>query len=247
MYYPFPMSDISLILPTYNEGKNIEILIRRIFLALGSVQVIVIDDDSPDRTWEVAQGLRDEYPGLTVHRRIGERGLTSAIGKGIELSVGEYVGWLDCDLSMPPELFAEMMRCMDHADIALGSRYVPGGGDDRGPLRRLSSRLICSLGRGLLGTRTRDLTSGLILCRRRVLEECPIFGDYGEYCIALLFRAERKGFRVVEVPYRFMDRTQGESKTYQGLLSFILLGTRYLGMVGRLLKERFYDEKDSHV
>jgi dolichol-phosphate mannosyltransferase len=241
------MSGVSLILPTYNERGNIEPLIRRIYSALGRVEVIVVDDDSPDGTWQVARELCSTYPGLRVHRRIGERGLRSAIHKGIEISSGTLLGWLDCDLSMPPELFVEMIRCADSSDLVVGSRYVPGGGDDRPFPRRIFSRIICTLGRCLLGTESRDLTSGLILCRRRVLERLPLTGDYGEYCIALIFRAESHGFKVREVPYRFVDRARGESKTYQGLLGFLFLGTRYIGMIGRLFREKIGNEKDPHV
>jgi dolichol-phosphate mannosyltransferase len=241
------MPGISLILPTYNERGNIAALIRRIYSALQDVEVIVVDDDSPDRTWEVVQSLCPEHPDLRVHRRLNERGLRSAIEAGIHMATGTCVGWLDCDLSMPPELLVEMAASLQSADLVIGSRYVSDGGDDRPFLRQFSSLAINALGRWLLGTRTLDLTSGFVLCRRQVLEKQSLSGHYGEYCIALIFRCERAGFRVVEIPYRFTDRTQGESKTHESLLGFFSLGSRYVRMILRLFLERMAPRRELSV
>ncbi|MFH1481505.1 MAG: polyprenol monophosphomannose synthase [Pseudomonadota bacterium] len=232
------MFNLSLILPTYNEHQNIGILIHRIFTVMGGAEVIVVDDDSPDGTWEVVQALCEKYPRLRVHRRIQERGLRSAIQAGIDMSEEPFVGWLDCDLSMPPELFVEMADRLRSADLVVGSRYVQGGRDRRPFWRRFSSRIINSLGRFLLGTKIRDLTSGFILCKREVLERFRLIGDYGEYFIALIFRAESAGLKIVEVPYVFEDRTHGKSKTGGHLLDFFHLGTGYVGMIMQLFLER---------
>ena len=233
------MRGISLILPTYNERDNIAPLITRIFSALVEGEVIVVDDDSPDETWRSAQELCRKYPRLKVHRRINERGLRSAIQAGIDAAEGEYVGWMDCDLAMPPELFVDMAQCLHFFDLVVGSRYVVGGSDQRSVLRRYTSIAINILGRRLLGTKTRDLTSGFILSKRSVIQKFPLEGDYGEYCIALIFRTEASGYRVAEVPYRFIERTSGSSKTFDTLTGFFSRGKGYLGMIIRLGFERF--------
>ena len=104
------MYDISLRLPTYTGRENIEMLINRIFSSIPDVEDIIVDDDSPDRTWAAAESLRKQYPRMKVHRRANQRGLTSAIRAGIDTAEGKSVGWLDCDLSMPLELFKRMSR-----------------------------------------------------------------------------------------------------------------------------------------
>ncbi|MDP2646803.1 MAG: glycosyltransferase [Desulfobacterales bacterium] len=232
------MGNISLILPTYNERDNIEALIHRIFSALGDAEVIVVDDDSPDRTWQAAQALCNRYPQLKVFRRTHERGLRSAIQAGIDQAEGMFVGWMDCDLSMPPEVFLDMARSSATADLVVGSRYIHGGSDERSFLRRFSSRIINGLGHFLLKTRTRDLTSGFILCRHSLLDQIPLRGNYGEYCIALIFTAERAGWSVLEVPYRFDERKIGQSKTFEGLYSFLFLGATYVRMILTLFREK---------
>ncbi|MBN2688023.1 MAG: polyprenol monophosphomannose synthase [Deltaproteobacteria bacterium] len=232
------MDTVSIILPTYNERDTIEPLITRLFNALPDAEVIVVDDDSPDGTWHIAQALQPKHPRLKVHRRLNERGLTTAIQAGIDLSTGDLVGWLDCDLSMPPAVFTRMIPHFETADFVLGSRYVSGGKDDRPFLRRLSSLIICTTGRIFLGTATKDLTSGFILCRRTIVDAFPLKGYYGEYCIELIFRAERHNFTVKEIPYHFTDRAIGESKTFPSMRGFLRLGMRYLTVIARLSFER---------
>jgi dolichol-phosphate mannosyltransferase len=232
------MYDISLILPTYNERENIEMLIKRIFSSIQNVEVIIVDDDSPDRTWAAAETLRKKYPSVKVHRRVNQRGLTSAIQAGIDTAEGKSVGWLDCDLSMPPELFKNMSEHLQFAHLVVGSRYIPGGRDKRPFRRRVFSRIINSFGQYLLGTKTSDLTSGFILCRRSLIDNHRLKGVYGEYCIDLIFSAERSGFKVMEIPYNFIDRQRGKSKTCENILDLYILGSRYVAMILKKFKEK---------
>ena len=239
------MKTISLILPTFNEQSNIEKLIRRIYGVLPDAEVIVVDDDSPDKTWEIAMNLAQEFSHLKVLRRINERGLMTAISAGINMAKGDAIGWLDCDLSMPPETFVTMAKHLDNADVIIGSRYVPGGKDARPFMRKAFSPMINFIGKLLLGTKSIDLTSGFILCRRNILAEFPLTGHYGEYFIALIFRAERAGYNVFEVPYIFTDRIEGKSKTNESFFGFLFLGIRYVKMIITLAKERFFNEGKS--
>mgnify|MGYP005841260609 FL=1 len=224
--------DITLILPTYNERDNIVPLIQRALRALADYQteVLVVDDDSPDGTWQVVSQLAEQDERVRLIRRTQERGLTSAILTGIDAAHGAWVGWMDCDLSMPPEqlplLAAELAR---GADIAIGSRYVPGGRDvGHGWIGLAFSRTINLMASLLLGWRIKDYTSGFILARRQVFERIRLRGDYGEYCIDMLYRARRAGFRIVEVPYTCVPRTAGQSKTATHPLGYVKRGWKYV-------------------
>lgn len=228
---------LTMILPTYNERENIRPLIEGI---LGTVrhptQVLVVDDDSPDGTWRVVEEMAREDPRIRLLRRRDARGLTSAIATGIAQADTELVGWMDCDLSMPPERVADLVDAvMAGADIAVGSRYVPGGRDvGHGWLGRMFSRAINLFAAALLGWEIRDYTSGFVVARRRVFDRIPLRGDYGEYCIDLLTRALRLGYRVVEIPYTCVPRHSGESKTATNFWGYIRRGRKYVATVVRL-------------
>ena len=231
---------VSVILPTYNEVENIKEMIERINRVLGgNVEIIVVDDDSPDRTWAAVEGM--QMKNVRLIRRIGERGLASAIARGIAESAGEIVAWMDCDLSMPPETLPLLVRALSDADIAVASRYAPGGKDLRPLLRTLTSQVINSLSRIFLRIPVRDCDSGFIAAKKHIFNVVPLStSGYGEYCIDLLCRAAKHGFTIREIPYTFTDRTRGTSKTTQSLLSFCFLGLRYLLCV---LKLRFAKQK----
>src|SRR2546427_4268717 len=145
---------VSIILATYNERENICATIQGIFQYVSdSVEVIVVDDDSPDNTWLVANSIEDRR--VKVIRRIGTRGLATAFNRGIIESRGEIVGWMDADMSMPPRLLPQMIEKLKDYDIVIGSRYVEGAKDDRHYLRVRSeehtselqsqSNLVCRL------------------------------------------------------------------------------------------------------
>ena len=220
---PTPLS-LTTILPTYNERENIPILIEGILRHVQPpVQVLVVDDNSPDGTWQVVEEIAGREPRVRLLRRTTERGLTSAIWAGIQAADTDAVSWMDCDLAMPPEVIPQLLaRLGAGADIAIGSRYVPGGSDvGHSLMARAFSVTINLFASLLLGWRVRDYTSGFIAARRACLRRrITLRGDYGEYCIDLLARAQRLGMRVEEVPYACGARFSGESKTgdqYRGL------------------------------
>ena len=191
--------ELSAVLPTYNEGENVLPLLDRLERSLAPLayEIIVVDDDL---------------------RRVGRRGLRSAIQEGIDTSAGATVVWMDCDLSMPPEVVPALHRALAAADVAIGSRYAPGGRDARRdvPLHRLLSRALNGFVRAFLGAEITDYTTGFVCASRRVLDDVRLAGDYGEYCIDFLHRARKRGFRIVEVPYRNAPRARGTSKTATG-------------------------------
>ena len=168
---PYPR--VSIILATYNERENIRDTIQGIFRHVpDSVEVIVVDDDSPDNTWHVANSLGD--PRVKVIRRIGTRGLASAFNRGVIESRGEIVGWMDADMSMPPSLLPKMIEKLKDYDIVIGSRYAEGAKDDRAPLRVYASWLINRLAGAVLGYGIRDYDSGFVVLRRTVFNKVSI-------------------------------------------------------------------------
>lgn len=252
---------VCTILPTYNERGNIAELIERLLAAnRPPYLVLVIDDDSPDGTWEVVEELasrRDSAVGKTgpysevrsnldvrLIRRTDEKGLTSAIQRGIDEAIHTYgagiVTWMDCDLSMPPEDVPKLVEaiCAGGADVAVGSRWVAGGADvAHGAMARTLSWIINRSAILLLGNGVHDYTSGFIAARAEVLQRIRLQGDYGEYCIDLLGRAQRLDYKLVEVPYVCVPRTAGESKTGISLVDYLSKGRNYVATILRLWRE----------
>ncbi|MEN3342520.1 MAG: dolichol-phosphate mannosyltransferase [Actinomycetota bacterium] len=212
------MRHATVCLPTYNERENLEPML--LALAPLDVRVLVIDDNSPDGTGEIADRLARELDFVSVLHRPRKEGLGPAYLAGFRRALAdgaEYVLELDCDFSHDPADVPRLLAaCESGADLALGSRYVPGGGTENWGLgRRIVSWGGSFYARLLLGVRVRDLTGGMKCYRRRVLEAVDLEAvDSKGYAfqIETTYRALRKGFRVVEVPIRFADRTAGHSK-----------------------------------
>lgn len=197
--------------PTYNEAQTIPVLARRLGVALDGRdwQLVVVDDGSPDGTADIAARLAPELP-VTVVRRPGKLGLASAVVDGFQAATGDVLVVMDADLSHPPEIVPALVHAVaSGADLAVGSRYVKGGGTVDWPLRRrIVSRVACLMGNVLVPVR--DATSGFFALRRAVVEGVrlnPIGFKIGFEVIA---RGRYR--RVVEVPYTFRDREHGVSK-----------------------------------
>lgn len=200
--------------PTYNERERLPELVQAIFAAYtaGGVEgeLVIVDDNSPDGTGEIADRLARSFP-ITVVHRAGKLGLGTAVIEGFAAASAQIVGVIDADLSHPPELVSRMLAIMqrDGADLVIGSRYIPGGGTRNWELSRvLMSRFACLMARGL--TPVRDATSGFFLMRRERASGVTISAGGFKICLELLIRSEPK--LVIEVPYVFVGRTAGESK-----------------------------------
>jgi dolichol-phosphate mannosyltransferase len=221
---------ISIVLATYNERDLIQTTVRALLKeAPEAIEIIVVDDDSPDQTWRVVESL--ELPNVRVIRRRRARGLASAFNRGIIESKGDFIGWMDADMCMPPSMIPEMYRKLvdEGYDVAIGSRYAPGGVDDRHWLRVRASRLINGFAGLVLGYGIKDYDSGFVLIRRNVLDSVTIIPrGYGEYFIEFVYNACRKGLRVVEIGYHFHDRTVGVSKSAPSLVKFFVTGMWYV-------------------
>lgn len=211
---------ISLVVPTYNESENIQELVRQISGTLESFcgqdyEIIVVDDDSPDRTWEIAGGMTKSNPHLRVIRRTGERGLSGAVVAGWKAAQGEILGVIDGDLQHPPEVLGKLAGAMEEgAEIAIASRHVAGGGISKWSFaRRMVSRTAQAVGLVFLpgsAGRVTDPMSGYFLFKRTLIENVTL-RPVG-YKILLEVLARAKPVRISEVGYVFREREKGGSK-----------------------------------
>jgi dolichol-phosphate mannosyltransferase len=218
------MPNATVCLPTYNERENLEAMVRAL-QPLG-VRVLVIDDNSPDGTGEIADRLAGELDFVSVLHRDRKEGLGPAYIAGFRRALAdgaELILELDCDFSHDPADIPRLIAaCESGADLALGSRYVPGGGTENWGLgRRIVSWGGSFYARLLLSVGIHDLTGGFKCYRRHVLETIDLgaIGSKGyAFQIEITYRALRKGFRVVEVPIRFAERTAGRSKMSRSIV-----------------------------
>ncbi|MBD2726925.1 glycosyltransferase [Nostoc sp. FACHB-892] len=240
---------LSLVIPTYKERDNIKNVVSILSQLLdesipGSYELIVVDDDSPDRTWEIAQFLTTEYPQLRVMRREEERGLSSAVIRGWQAATGNVLGVIDGDLQHPPEVLMQLLGSVKQgADLAVASRHVDGGGvSSWSVVRRFLSRGAQLLGLvilpGVLG-RVSDPMSGYFMVRRSAIANATL-NPVG-YKILLEVIGRGKVDQVAEVGYVFCERKEGESKvTWKQYIDYIhhLVRLRLsTGRVGRLSKK----------
>jgi dolichol-phosphate mannosyltransferase len=216
------------VLATYNERENILDTIQSIFEHVKDpAEIIVVDDDSEDLTWQLVTDHGD--PRVTLIRRVDTRGLASAFNRGIIESRGEVVGWMDADMCMPPSMLPDMIDKLSEYDIVVGSRYAPGGIDDRAPLRVISSRLINGLAGLVLGFGIKDYDSGFVVLKRSVFNKVSIVPTgYGAYFMEFLYTCRKKGLTVFEMPYVFRDRAKGVSKSAPSLYRFLRTGMQYV-------------------
>jgi dolichol-phosphate mannosyltransferase len=237
------VSSAVVCLPTYNELENLERMLRA--LAVPGVRVLVIDDNSPDGTGELADRLAGELENVCVLHRERKEGLGPAYLAGFRevlRSDAEYVLEMDCDFSHDPADVARLIdACANGADVALGSRYVAGGGTanwSRG--RRVVSAGGSLYARAWLGVGIRDLTGGFKCFRREVLERLDLDAIRSKgyaFQIETTYRALRAGFRVVEIPILFSDRTEGSSKMSRAIFLDAVARVpvlRFAALTGRL-------------
>jgi dolichol-phosphate mannosyltransferase len=213
-------------LPTYDERENLESMVRALGrLELEGLEVLVIDDSSPDGTGEIADRLADELPWVHVLHRERKEGLGPAylagFARALELGA-DFVFEMDCDFSHDPADVPRLAAASEKADLVLGSRYVSGGGTRNwGLVRRFISRAGSLYAQVLLQLGIRDLTGGFKCYRRAVLETIDLSAiDSRGYAfqIETTYRAIRAGFRVVEIPITFADREVGGSKMSKSIV-----------------------------
>ncbi|MGC8781797.1 MAG: polyprenol monophosphomannose synthase [Anaerolineae bacterium] len=211
-----------LVLPTYNERDNLPLIVAALRALPISLHILIVDDHSPDGTGAVADELATTYPKVQVIHRPGKLGLGTAYTAGFQVALAqgaELILTMDADFSHDPRYVPALVEASQRFDLVIGSRYIPGGGVRHwGLQRRALSRGANAIAHRVLGLRTRDCTAGFRCYRRTVLEAinpATIRADGYSYLIELLFRCERAGFNVGEVPIIFVDRRLGRSKISQ--------------------------------
>ncbi|MDB9454019.1 glycosyltransferase [Dolichospermum circinale] len=236
---------LSIVIPTYKERDNIENVVNILSGLLdktipGNYELIVVDDDSPDRTWEVAENLIPDYPQLRVMRRQEERGLSSAVIRGWQVARGSILGVIDGDLQHPPEVLTQLWQKIEQgADLAVASRHVEGGGvSSWSVIRRFLSRGAQVLGLVILPEvvgRVSDPMSGYFMVRRKAIANTTL-NPIG-YKILLEVIGRGQIGEIGEAGYIFRERTEGESKvTWKQYVDYIQHLIRLRLSTGRIGK-----------
>jgi dolichol-phosphate mannosyltransferase len=208
-----------VVVPTYNERDNIPVLLETL-LRVPGLRVLVVDDGSPDGTGQVAETIAAAHEGrVSVLHRTGPRGLGLSYIDGLRKALttdATHICQMDADLSHPPSDVPRLLAHIDHADVVIGSRYVPGGRIENWPFSRLLlSAFANRYVRVITGLQSRDCTSGFRCWRREALERLPldrIASDGYAFLVEILWEAARAGCRIAEVPITFVERRQGASK-----------------------------------
>lgn len=230
-----PAERALIVVPTYNEAGNVAELIRKFFGTLAGVEMVIVDDESPDGTAKIVEELGEENAGVHLLRHRGARGLGRAYLAGLEFGRTrgfEVIGTMDADLSHDPAHLPAMFEALPNADVVIGSRYVRDGGTVNWTMRRTFLSWTANKYAGaLLQIPVNDMTSGFRLYRRGALEKMKpetVRATGYSFLVELLYRAHRSGAKIVESPIIFCDRTLGASKLqkreiYRGALNLLRL------------------------
>lgn len=210
---------VLVIIPTYNERENIDVIVDRVRAVVPAANVLVVDDSSPDGTGELVDALSDKHDNVHALHRTAKAGLGAAYVAGFDWGLAngyDVLVEMDADGSHAPEQLPSLLKALDNADVVLGSRWIPGGAVLNWPRHReVLSRGANLYARLALGIELRDATAGYRAYRSSVLEQIDYAAVASEgYCfqVDLVWRAVRGGYRVAEVPITFAERVRGESK-----------------------------------
>jgi dolichol-phosphate mannosyltransferase len=233
-----------VIIPTYNERENLEELLRRIFALERGIEVLIVDDNSPDGTGELADRMVAADPRVHVLHREGKLGLGSAYVTGFRYALErdyDVIFEMDADFSHSPDSLPEFLKEIETADLVLGSRYLHGVTVVNWPLTRLILSYAANVySRVITGMNIKDATGGFKCFRRQVLESIDwsrVKSDGYGFQIEINFKAYRKGFRIKEIPILFVDRRAGESKMSRKIVweaAFMVWRLRVLDLLGAL-------------
>jgi dolichol-phosphate mannosyltransferase len=236
---------VLVLIPTYNEADNIEAVVERVLSAVPSASVLILDDNSPDGTGKIADVLADKDSRVQVVHRPGKQGLGHAYLAGFSWGLArgyDVLVEMDADGSHQPEQLPALLSALGDADLVLGSRWVPGGRVLNWPRsRQLLSRGGTRYARVALGLPLFDATGGYRAFRRSTLEGLDLGTVHSEgYCfqVELAWRACRRGYRVVEVPITFVERTRGASKMSRAIVLEALWRITAWGIADRIERRR---------
>ena len=219
----------SIILCTYNEANYIENTIAKIEKIIENLELIIVDDNSTDGTKEIINRINQEKKYKVIFRK-KSKGLASAFLRGVIETSGDHIGWLDTNMTESIPRFQEMSELLNSDnDIVILSRYVEGGDDKRRLMRSLSSKYFNIICRLILRSPIKDLTSGIFLMKRSIIDEVTFLGyGHGEFFIEFVDNAYRKGFKIKEIPFvQYTEDSLGTSKSAPNLIKFFYLGLMY--------------------
>lgn len=213
-----PLKNVMVTLPTYNESENIEKICLTVFERYPGIKIVVIDDNSPDRTWEIVEKLKKNWPNLFLIRRLDQKGRGTAGRDGFLFALQEgaqFIIEMDADFSHNPRYIAEMLNVAAEDKVVIGSRLVPGGGEvGRNPVRRWITLMANWYIRIVLGLKIRDCTSGYRMFPRNILKKIDLesLSSTGpEIVQEILYRCRIVGAEFCEIPILFEERAAGTS------------------------------------
>lgn len=237
-----------IIIPTYNEKENIHKIVQAVLKQDKSIDVLIVDDNSPDGTAEIVQSMMESNQRIHLLQRAGKFGLGSAYIAGFKYAIQneyDYIFEMDADFSHNPELIPEFLREIKHYDLVIGSRYVNGVNVVNWPFRRLLISYIASkYVRFITGIPVKDPTSGYKCFRKEVLQTINIdkvLSDGYSFQIEINYKVWKKGFRIKEIPIIFIDRRSGQSKMSKKIIieaMFVVWQLRFFNKLWYFLKKK---------
>ncbi|MCS5420588.1 MULTISPECIES: polyprenol monophosphomannose synthase [Psychrilyobacter] len=240
------MKKTLIIIPTYNESENVEKLLETIYRVKNDLNILIVDDNSPDKTYEVIEKLMvEKYKDkLFIHKRSGKLGLGTAYIAGFKWALArdyDYIFEMDADFSHNPKYIPEFLKEIETHDLVIGSRYVPGGGVvNWGIIRKFISRGGSLYSRIILGAPIKDFTGGFKCFRRKTLENLNldrIVSNGYSFQVELNYKVWLKGMKIKETPIIFEDRTLGQSKMSKKIFLEAILKVLWMRLNKKYLKE----------
>ena len=240
---------ISVVLPTYNEKENIIALINAVETGLPDheLDVIVIDDNSADGTFDLVKTYADDHKHVSAILREHEKGFRTALQKGIDLSKGHIIIWMDCDFSHPPSLIPRMVEAIEKNgfDVVVPSRFIAGSDDLTALDAPLPIKLQKKLSLGLNGLCSRllddsfhDWTSGFVAIRSKLIKDHLLKGDFCEYFMELISYLILQQAKILEIPYTSPPRRAGETKSAPSMIKLFTQGIKYIRMLSLILRQK---------
>lgn len=207
--------EVSVVLPTYNEEGNIRRIVDALKEELKEIdlEIVIVDDNSKDKTPEIMDSLAKEEGIIALHR-YSKKGIFSAIKDGVRVANGKYVVTMDSDFSHPPKVINELWKHKDAHHIVSGSRFSKGGGMEAPAGRKYGSMMINRFCAMILGVKQKDIAGGFHLIEKEKFEELDVGEDavFGEFDFEIFYKAKKKGWKILEVPFVYRFREEGESK-----------------------------------
>lgn len=244
MMHQSAAAKVLVVIPTYNEKDNLPRIVPEVLAQDDRISVLVVDDNSPDGTGQIADRMAGENPRIQVLHRPGKQGLGKAYLAGFEWALArdyDRIIEMDADFSHNPKYLPEILRASEQADLVLGSRYISGVNVVNWPMSRLLLSYFANVyARIVTGMQVRDLTGGFKCFRRQLLETLnlqEIHSNGYAFQIEMSFRAFRRGFKLQEIPIVFVDREHGQSKMSKAIVReaiWMVPKLRLMAIFGRL-------------